>query len=111
MKLLLDNNLSHRLCEPLSEFIETIHVKDLGFQKASDQEIWEYAKQNNLVIVTKDEDFNFLVKLYGSPPFVVWIKTGNKSTTQIRTILKKNIEEIIASIQANKASIIELYAE
>jgi len=109
MKLLLDNNLSHRLCQPLSKIIETWHVKDLNFQKSPDVAIWEYARQNNFVIVSKDEDFNALVHLYGVPPYVVWIKTGNASTSTICQILENNIEEVLNSIKAQKASVIEIF--
>jgi predicted nuclease of predicted toxin-antitoxin system len=34
-----------------------IHVNDLPSVK-TDNEIWEYAKENNLIIVTKDSDFS-----------------------------------------------------
>ena len=59
MKLLLDQNLSHYLCSQLKEiFPEILHVKELSFQSAADDEVWEYAKKNSFAVVTKDSDFN-----------------------------------------------------
>jgi predicted nuclease of predicted toxin-antitoxin system len=43
----------------------------------NDDEIWNYARLNNLVIVTKDKDFILKQVLDGSPPKIVHIKFGN----------------------------------
>ena len=43
----------------------------------NDDEIWDYAKANNLVIITKDKDFSVKQILKGSPPKIVHIKFGN----------------------------------
>lgn len=43
----------------------------------NDEEIWEYAKENSLVIVTKDKDFLVKQAIAGAPPNVVHIKFGN----------------------------------
>lgn len=42
-----------------------------------DDEIWQYAKHHNLVIVTKDKDFIVKQLTFGVPPKVVHIKFGN----------------------------------
>lgn len=43
----------------------------------NDDEIWDYAKNNNLIIITKDKDFSVKQILKGSPPKIVHIKFGN----------------------------------
>ena len=44
MKLLLDQNLSYRLCDALKDvFPHITHVGLLGMQNANDLEIWKYA--------------------------------------------------------------------
>jgi len=46
MKLLYDQNLSHRLVALLSDlFPDSEHVRNVGLQEADDRQIWEYAKQ------------------------------------------------------------------
>ena len=78
MKLLLDENLSRRLVPFLhTDYPGSQQVALLGLEKASDREIWQYAKNNNYVIVTKDSDYHELSILYGAPPQIIWLKTGN----------------------------------
>jgi len=40
------------------------------------------------VIVSKDSDFNDLLLLRGYPPFVVWVRRGNCSTSEIEMLLR-----------------------
>ncbi|WP_424946528.1 DUF5615 family PIN-like protein [Candidatus Spongiihabitans sp.] len=58
MKLLLDQNLSHRIVQSLAKvYPESMQVSALHMSNATDQEIWDYAQQNGYVIVTLDADF------------------------------------------------------
>jgi len=67
MKLLIDENISWRIVKPLQEFYpDTIHVNRTNIaQPSKDTLIWEYAKKNNFIIVTNDEDFIDLLTLKG----------------------------------------------
>lgn len=65
-----------------------IHVNDFD-DSWSDDKIWDYAKQNNLVIVTKDADFSLKVLYNGSPPKVVHFKTGNLKIRSFYELTKK----------------------
>ena len=50
MKLLLDENLSHKLVRILEDlFPYSIHVRDVGLKAADDPLVWEYAKDNGLI--------------------------------------------------------------
>jgi predicted nuclease of predicted toxin-antitoxin system len=53
-----------------------IHVSILG-KSPSDTQIWEYAKQNDLAIVTKDADFSDRFMVDSSPPRVIHLRFGN----------------------------------
>ncbi len=95
MRLLLDENLSPRLIQTLSEdYPNSVHVRDVGLASADDEEIWTYAKQNKLTIVSKDSDFHQRSFLFGAPPKVVWLQCGNCSTTDIETILRKHKNDL-----------------
>ncbi len=93
MKLLLDQNLSHQLCFELGDLFPVIkHVKEFSLDKATDQEILEFAKQNNYIIVTKDSDFND--KIREVEPKVIWIRKGNCTTESIKILLRNNFSNI-----------------
>ena len=56
--------------------------------------IWQHALDHGFVIVTKDDDFQRLSVLYGSPPKVIWIRLGNCSTVDIVRLLTERHNEI-----------------
>lgn len=59
MRLLFDENVSPRLVAGLSDvFPESVHVRDAGLSRATDAEIWDYARDHGLTIVSKDSDFH-----------------------------------------------------
>ncbi|MBU6455545.1 MAG: DUF5615 family PIN-like protein [Cyanobacteria bacterium REEB67] len=78
MKYLIDNQLPVGLVGHLKGHgIDAVHVSQLGLDCASDQEIWDYAKINNCVIVSKDEDFFHLSGTSEDGPQLVWVRLGN----------------------------------
>ncbi len=88
MKLLFDQNISHRLIEPLSSlYPDSLHVRMVGLKAADDDSIWAFARQHGFVIVSKDSDFYQRSLLFGFPPKVIWIRRGNCSTETIAQIL------------------------
>jgi predicted nuclease of predicted toxin-antitoxin system len=62
--------------------------------RANDRVVFQYAKENDFIIVTKDSDYSDLNLLLGYPPKVIWIRRGNCSTDAIEEILRKNIIQI-----------------
>jgi len=88
VKLLLDQNLSPRLAKKLQEeFDSIVHVDELDISKASDIIIWDYAKENGFVIVTKDKDFLERSVLLGHPPKIIHLRLGNCSVQKIVEVL------------------------
>ena len=91
MKLLFDENLSPKLVQLLADdFPGSVHVHDIGLGGADDKTIWRYAADNGLLIVSKDSDFHGWSTLYGFPPKVSWLWTGNCSTERISSLLQFN---------------------
>jgi predicted nuclease of predicted toxin-antitoxin system len=88
MKFLFDQNISHRILALLPEqFSSSTSVKKEGLTNAQDSQIWEFAKDHDYIIVTQDSDFNDMNTLYGFPPKIIWIRTGNLKTKAILDIL------------------------
>ncbi len=97
MKLLFDQNLSPSLVTRLNDvFPDSTHVQQVQLDCASDEHVWEHARVHNFVIVTKDEDFNNLSVMRGSPPKVVWLQIGNCTTEAVETLFRKRCIEIEA---------------
>ena len=91
MKLLFDQNLAPRLTRDLSDiYPDSAHVRDLGMSRASDRQIWDYAMEAGFVIVSKDNDFQQMSFVFGSPPKVIWIRRGNCSVRETERILRSN---------------------
>lgn len=110
MKLLLDQNLSFKLCQLLADlFPESGHVRLLGLSEVSDRALWEYAKTNGFAIVSQDADFAEMAALLGSPPKVIWLRTGNQPTAAISTLLRRHVEIITSFDKDHEKACLEIY--
>lgn len=66
MKLLFDENLSHRLVGLLTaDFPDSEHLTRVGLMSASDQDVWKHARDHGYVLVSKDDDFRSLSLVHG----------------------------------------------
>jgi predicted nuclease of predicted toxin-antitoxin system len=92
---LLDENLAARIVGAVSDLHPgSVHVSDIGLFRASDLTIWDRARQEGFVIVSKDEDFQRLSIFEGPPPKVIWIRLGNCSTEDIIRLLRERHDVI-----------------
>ncbi len=90
MRLLFDQNLSPRLVRLLSNvYPECSHVQELGLDRSTDTEVWNYAAERGYTIVSKDADFHQRSLLLGAPPKVVWIRLGNCSVMDTANLLRE----------------------
>ena len=95
MKLLFDENLSHKLVQLLEDlFPNSIHVREVGLKAADDPLVWEYAKDNGLILVSKDADMHQRSFLFGPPPKVVWVRLGNCSTSDVEKLVRQHFDAI-----------------
>ena len=104
MKLLFDQNISFRLIKTIAPFFpQAYSVKDLNLTDSSDIDIWRYAKDNHFTIVTFDSDFFDLNTLYGGPPKIIWLKTGNMTTSLIAKLFEEQ-QDLIKEFIEDKES-------
>jgi len=109
VKLLFDQNLSHKLVLRLADlFPKSVHVREVGLKEAGDLIVWEYARNNGLVVVSKDSEFHQRSFLYGYPPKVVWVRLGNCSTADVEQVLRANFETIKAFYDDVSAAFLSL---
>ncbi len=94
--VLVDNNLSYRVAVFLHKaFPGSAHVATYNMdENTEDIAIWNFAKEKGFTILTKDNDFESLSRLFGCPPKVIQLTCGNKTTSQINSILEKSVAVI-----------------
>ena len=110
MKLLLDQNVSHRLVASLTDtFPETTQVGLLGLGEADDQLIWELAQREGYTIVTHDSDFQAYSVLAGGPPLVIWLRCGNQPKALILEKLMSHAEVIERAEEDPAVWCVEIY--
>jgi predicted nuclease of predicted toxin-antitoxin system len=109
VKLLLDENLSDQIIHRIVDlYPDSEHVKTLGLINTDDAVIWEYAKVNGFVIVSKDSDFHQRSLLYGHPPKFIYLRVGNCPTSKITQILRNNLDTIIQFESSETESLLVL---
>jgi len=109
VKILLDQNLSHRLVPLLAKhFPRSKHILDLGLVDADDEVIWRYALSRGFAIISKDSDFMHRSLIRGHPPKVIQLQVGNASTDQISMIIIANKNQILRSLRDKTESLLIL---
>jgi len=78
-------------------------------ENAEDSEIWAYAKANNYVVVTKDDDFQGIQGLSEHPPKIIHVCLGNCSNQELLTLLIKNASIIESTLEAQEIGFVDLY--
>ena len=111
MKLLLDENLSRRLVPFLQhDFPGTSQVVLLGMESASDKAVWERARADGYIIVTRDADFQELSLVWGAPPKVIRLRTNTPSRAAVLKLLLDNREQFDVVFNLEGKASIELIA-
>ena len=109
MKLLLDENLTHRLVARIEgSFPGSRHVRDVGLRESSDLEVWNFARAQGFTVVSKDWDFQQLSFVHGAPPKVVWIRRGNCSVRSMERLLVSSTDAITRFGDDQEASLLVL---
>ncbi|MPZ87560.1 MAG: hypothetical protein GEU81_05685 [Nitriliruptorales bacterium] len=95
MRLLFDQNLPPRLVTTLvTMYPGSVHVSMVGFDRAADRLVSDYACDHGYIVVTKDADFTELALASGSGLKVVWLRLGNCTTSKIEMVLRDCREAI-----------------
>ncbi|MBS1578708.1 MAG: DUF5615 family PIN-like protein [Bacteroidetes bacterium] len=102
MKFLIDENLEQNFLNWGN--IVSIHVLEVS-DIMSDTDIWNYALQNNLIIITKDTDFyNRYLSTLKSPK-VIWLRIGNMRKHELKFFVQSVWEDVL-NLLSNSSFII-----
>lgn len=88
---------------------QATHVFDLGFHAADDPTVWERARKENWVLLTKDEDFIDRWLLSDQPIALIWIRKGNCSNQALISWLEPVWPDVVKRLEQGE-KLIELRA-
>ena len=109
MRLLLDQNLSFKLCARLEDlFPGSSQARLLGLDRADDRTLWDHAGAGGFALVTQDADFAEMAALLGPPPKVVWLRGGNRPTPAIEETLRRHHALLLDFARSDDAACLEL---
>ncbi|MCH9807020.1 MAG: DUF5615 family PIN-like protein [Alphaproteobacteria bacterium] len=103
MRFLIDAQLPLALCDWLREKgHDAQHVADVGLLAADDGEIWQHACENNLVLLTKDEDFLTIQLADEMGTAVCWLRIGNASNPALLEWMDKVFAKMLSALEAGE---------
>jgi len=105
VNLWLDAQLSPRLARWITEQfgIYASPIREIGLRDARDREIYLAARLADATVLTKDIDFVHLLRAYGPPPRVIWLRCGNTSEARLREILTATLPRTLTLLEAGEA--------
>lgn len=82
--------------------VEAFSLRDLGLRDATDNDIFDAARQTGLVVISKDSDFVDLVSRHGMPPQLLWVTCGNVTNKKLQAAFGKTFAEALAALSAGQ---------
>jgi predicted nuclease of predicted toxin-antitoxin system len=81
--------------------MSAVHVLHVGLAQSKDNPIWNYCLTENLIIITKDEDFAQWIRQGRIGPRVVWLRIGNASKPALFAWLDPRWPSILQRLASN----------
>jgi predicted nuclease of predicted toxin-antitoxin system len=101
MKFLVDAQLPPGLCRWLeARGHSAVHVVEVLAGETPDREVAGYAAANDLILISKDEDF-----LTRYPPVhyrLVWVRVGNATNRALTVWLEARWDGVVAALEAGE---------
>jgi predicted nuclease of predicted toxin-antitoxin system len=88
---------------------DAVHVRELGMQAASDQEILDHAAQDDRIVVSADTDFGTLlaIRKQSSPSVILFRHGSQHRPADQAALLKTNLPQIAAALDAGSIVVIQ----
>ena len=82
--------------------VSAVAIRDLGLRDAEDKEIFQAARRDNAIVMTKDSDFVLLLDRLGPPPQVIWVTCGNTSNARLKEILTNTLAKALELLRSGE---------
>ena len=101
LRFIIDAQLPKKLADFLiSRDFNAIHTLDLpGKNATTDKFIIDFARMENRILITKDDDFLRSFLISKKPEKLILVKTGNIHNRELLEIFEKGIDVIITLIK------------
>jgi len=112
MRIWVDAQMSPAIATWISRnyAVSAVAIRDLGLRDAHDKEIFEAARQEKAVVMTKDSDFVLLLDKLGPPPQVIWVTCGNTSNARLKEILTNTLAKALDLLNSGE-KLVEINAD
>jgi predicted nuclease of predicted toxin-antitoxin system len=110
VKFLIDQALSPAVAIELNRAgHDAGHVRELGMQAASDEEIFDHAARDDRVVVSADTDFGTLLAIrQETSPSVILFRHGSQHRpAEQAALLKANLPQIADALEAGSIVVIQ----
>jgi predicted nuclease of predicted toxin-antitoxin system len=82
--------------------VNAVAIRQLGLRDAEDKEIFEAARREKVIVMTKDSDFVSLLDRLGPPPQVIWVTCGNTSNARLKEILTDTLPKALELLESGE---------
>ena len=82
--------------------VSAVAIRDLGLRDAEDKEIFQAARREDAIVMTKDNDFVLLLDGLGAPPQVIWVTCGNTSNARLKEILTNTLPKALELLKSGE---------
>jgi predicted nuclease of predicted toxin-antitoxin system len=83
--------------------ISALALRDIGLRDATDREIFLAAREQSIIVMSKDTDFVRLLAEFGPPPDIIWITCGNTSNAHLRQLLNSALPRALEMIVSGES--------
>jgi predicted nuclease of predicted toxin-antitoxin system len=100
VRFIVDAQLPALLCTFFTQHgFDAQHVIDTMDHATSDEQIFAFARANDLVVVTKDDDFARRSDALGAPPQILWLRIGNCRNQALLTAIGNAWNDILPALE------------
>lgn len=80
-------------------------MRDLDLLIAWDETIFNRAKREADVVITKDRDFIALLERFGPPPKVIWVTVGNVNNRRMKEVFSAQLADALRLLSEGDAMV------
>lgn len=84
---------------------EYMHQHDIDPSR-HDALIWDYAREHDLTIITKDSDFSSRILLSAPPPKVIHVRIGNMNMRNFHAAIARCWQDVLLMNETHKLVIV-----